>query len=232
VRNHALLGAAARISAPAAWLALTMTSITLLLLTSLHVLSPEYAPSWRMVSEYALGHYSWALSLMFLAWGVSSWALAAALWPQVETRAGKIGVGFLVVAGLGEAMASVFDMTHDALHTLAGLLGVGGLPIAALLISVSLGRTQAWSPARKMLLRLAHLTWISVALLMVTLVMMTLQFIQATGGQLPQQAPASLPAGVIGLAGWADRLIVLSYCLWIASVAWHAMKAQRQQSAS
>jgi len=32
----------------------------------LHVLSPEFSPSRRVISEYALGHYPWVLSLMFL----------------------------------------------------------------------------------------------------------------------------------------------------------------------
>jgi hypothetical protein len=57
-----------------------------------------------------------------------------------------------------------------------------------------------------------------------TLVLMTVQFAQVNGGQLPQHAPAQLPAGVLGLDGWADRLIVLSNCLWVFVAAWQAMK--------
>jgi hypothetical protein len=58
-----------KIAAPAAWAALALTAATLRLLASLHVLSPEFDPSWRVISEYALGRYGWLLSLMFLAWG-------------------------------------------------------------------------------------------------------------------------------------------------------------------
>jgi hypothetical protein len=177
-----------------------------------------------MVSEYALGHYGWVLSLMFLAWGMSSWALVVAIWSQVKTTAGKVGLWFLVIAGLGEAMASVFDVTHDPGHSIAGVLGIGGFPIAALLLSVSLGRIQAWRGARSLLLFIANLNWISVVLLGATLVLMTVQFVQATGGHLPQHAPTQLPAGVLGLDGWADRLIVLSSCLWVFVAAWQAMK--------
>lgn len=138
-----LAGNPAKIVAPAAWLAAILTSATILLLASLHGLSPEFDPSWRMVSEYAFGHYGWVLSLMFLSWGMSSWALAVAIWSQVQTKSGKVGLWFLVVAGIGEAMASVFDVTHDTGHGIAGLLGVGGFPVAALLLSVSLGRAGA-----------------------------------------------------------------------------------------
>ena len=205
-----------------------MTVATILLLASLHVLSPEFAPSWRMVSEYAFGHYAWVLSLMFLSWGISSWALAVAIWSQVKTKAGNVGLWFLVVAGIGEAMASVFDVTHDTGHGIAGLLGVGGFPIAALLLSVSLGHTEAWRGARRTLLWIANMSWMSVILLLATLVLMTMQLTHANGGHLPQHAPKSLPPGVLGLDGWANRLIVLSNCLWVFVAAWQAIKLRRK----
>ena len=218
----------AKIVAPAAWLAMILTVATILLLASLHLLSPEFDPSWRMVSEYASGHYDWVLSLMFLCWGMSSWALAVGIWSQVQTKSGKVGLWFLVVAGIGEAMASVFDVTHATGHGIAGLLGVGGFPVAALLLSVSLGRTEAWSSAKKALLWIANLSWISVLLLAATLVLMTMQVAKANGGRLPRHAPKSLPPGVLGLDGWANRLIVASYCLWVFVVAWQAIKLRRK----
>ena len=208
----------------AARLAIGAAAATLVLLASLHVLSPAFDPSFRMVSEYALGQYGWVLSLMFLAWGISAWALAAALWSQVTTRAGRVGLWLLIIAGLGEAMAAVFDITHDTGHSIAGVLGMGGFPIAALLLSVSLGRTRPWRGAKSLLLWLANLNWISVVLLVATLVLMTVQVAQAYGGHLPQQAPTHLPAGVLGLDGWADRLIVLSNCVWVVVAARPALK--------
>jgi hypothetical protein len=75
------------ISLTAARLAIATAVLALLLLASLHILSPEFDPSWRMISEYANGQYGWVLSLMFASWGVSSWALAFAIWSQVRTRA-------------------------------------------------------------------------------------------------------------------------------------------------
>src|SRR5579864_7069462 len=95
---------------PAAWMAILATSAAIVFLAALHVLSPEFSPSWRMISEYAFGHYAWLLSLMFLSWGLGTWALVIAIWSQVHTRAGKVGMIFLIVAGLGEALASVFDI--------------------------------------------------------------------------------------------------------------------------
>jgi|SRR5581483_7828551 len=230
MKTEVLTREAPRIEAIAVRLAIGAAAVTLVLLASLHVLSPEFDPSFRMVSEYALGHYGWVLSLMFLAWGISAWALAVALWAQVNTRAGKVGLWLLAIAGLGEAMASVFDITHDTGHSIAGVLGIGGFPIAAVLLSISLGRTQAWHGAKSLLLWLANLNWISVVLLVATLVLMTVQVAQAYGGHLPQQAPAHLPAGVLGLDGWADRLIVLSNCLWVVVAARPALKLGETRS--
>ena len=51
----------------AGWLAILATGATIVLLVTLHLLSPEFSPSWRVISEYALGHYPWVLSLMFLS---------------------------------------------------------------------------------------------------------------------------------------------------------------------
>jgi hypothetical protein len=50
VTEPLLMSDPSKIVAPAAWVAIIMTATTILLLASLHVLSPEFAPSWRMVS--------------------------------------------------------------------------------------------------------------------------------------------------------------------------------------
>ncbi|MGB9029182.1 MAG: DUF998 domain-containing protein [Acidobacteriaceae bacterium] len=217
-----------KIVTPAAWLAIVTTVATILLLASLHVLSPQFDPSWRMVSEYAFGHYGWVLSLMFLSWAIGTWSLAVAIRSQLVTTAGNVGLWFLIIAGIGEAMASIFDVTHETGHGIAGLLGVLGFPVAALLLSTSLGRNHAWHSSRKMLLWFANLSWISVVLLVILLAIMTMQFARANGGHLPQHAPKSLPPGVLGLDGWADRLIILSNCAWVLLAAGQAIKLHRK----
>ncbi len=195
------------ISAPPARLAIAAAAATLVLLASLHVLSPEFDPSWRVVSEYANGRYGWVLALMFFSWGISSWALAFGIWWQVRTTAGKLGLAFLFVAGVGEAMASIFDINHDVMHNVAGILGVLGLPIAAILISTTLGRTQPWSTAKKTLLWTAQLPWISV-------VLMAVAFAVFVGTH----------TGRTALVGWANRLLIVAYCVWVMTVAWQALK--------
>jgi hypothetical protein len=219
-----LLGTSQRtsiISQKAARVSLATSIATLILLASLHILSPEFDPSWRMVSEYALGNYSWVLSAMFIAWGVSSWALAFTIWPHVRTLSGRVGLLFLVLAGIGEAMASVFDVSHP-LHSVAALIGIPSFPIAAMILGVSLSRTQEWSGARRPLLWTSNLTWISLILMAAAFGVLIATFTQA-GGDM--SAPAtSLPPGVIALVGWANRFLIVSYCAWAMTVAGYALK--------
>jgi hypothetical protein len=195
------------ISVPAACFSFALSAGALVALVCLHILSPEFDPSRRVVSEYALGSYGWVLSLMFLAWALGSWTLVLAIHSQVRTLGGKIGLVFLLTAGAGEALAAAFDVAWPGLHGLAGLLGVPSLPIAAMLISVSLGRTPAWAPAKRWLLWAANLTWMSLALMAAA--MLTL-----TGGIGGVQVPI----------GWPNRLLVAIYALWVMSVAWQAIR--------
>jgi hypothetical protein len=213
---------------PAARLAIAAAAAVLLLLASLHLLSPEFDPSWRMVSEYANGGYAWVLSLMFIAWAISSWALASAIWSQMGTRAGRIGLVFLIAAGVGETMASVFDVNHS-LHGLAALIGIGSLPVAAMLVSVSLSRTREWSAARKALLWTANLTWISLLLMLAAFAMLIVTYTQA-GGDMSAGAVSVLPPGVIALVGWANRLLIVVYCAWVLTVARQALQLHRQEA--
>lgn len=90
---------------------------------------------------------------------------------------------------------------------------MGGLPMAAVMISRSLNQTTGggrnWPR-----LATAYLTCLSVPVLIATTVVMAVQFAKVNGGVLPERAPSVLPVGVMGLNGWAGRLLIVSNCLW------------------
>jgi hypothetical protein len=209
-------------------LTITASIATLLSLAILHILSPEFAPSWRMVSEYANGNYSWVLSLMFIFWAISSWILAYTIWSEVKTTAGKVGLYFLIASGVGEAMAAAFGINHS-LHGLASFIGIGSLPIAALLICTHLSKTDTWSVSKKSLSLTAHLTWISVVLMGISFAILISTFMQ-TGAEMPTDSTTvtSLPDGVTAWVGWANRFLILVYCGWVMTAAWNAIKIARQ----
>lgn len=195
------------VSLTAARLSFLFGTAVLVLLAALHLLSPEFDPSWRMVSEYALGGYGWVLAFLFLAWALSSVTLFFALKGQIRTVGGKIGLGFLLVSALGMALAILFAMP-DPLHGLATLVGIPTFPIAALLVSTSLVRNPDWSPARRPLLWTANLTWMSLVLMFAALLIGLSQ----SGGQF----------GPGVFIGWPNRLVVVAYCAWLMTAAWFA----------
>jgi len=63
-----------------------------LLLGSLHLLEPEFNPPWRFISEYELGSFGWMMRLAFLALATSLGSAAVAIFSQVRTVAGYIGL--------------------------------------------------------------------------------------------------------------------------------------------
>ena len=196
-------------SAPAvAKISFVTSATSLVLLVALHVLSPEFDPSKRMVSEYALGSFGWVLSLMFLAWALSCVTLFVAIKSQVRTTGGRIGLGLLLLSALGMAMAAFFDVNHN-LHGVAALIGMPNLPIAAVLISVSLGRNPTWNAARRLLLWTALLTWVSLILMNVAIFTGFSQTGEANPG---------------AWFGWANRFLILAYNIWLIAVARRTLK--------
>ncbi len=63
--------------------------LSLLCLLTLHFVSPEFKPSWRMISEYALGKYKWLITAFFYLWGIASIILSTLLWSEVSSTWGK-----------------------------------------------------------------------------------------------------------------------------------------------
>ena len=212
-------------------LAIVCSALAVAFLASLHVLSPEYSPAWRMISEYANGHYPWVLSLMFVAYGLSILSLTYTIRYQAATRASRVGLVLLAVSGVAAVSAAQFDLNQVAVHELAGILGIVCLPVGAMLVTRALVRTEGWSNARKPLLWMANLTWISVVLWVASFVLMVATFVHVLGA-LPTSVPQEVPSGAIALVGWTNRLVVLSAWAWIASIAWVAIRVRDRSQAA
>ncbi|WP_332736781.1 DUF998 domain-containing protein [Flavihumibacter sp.] len=193
--------------------------LSLACLLVLHFVSPEFKASWRMVSEYAFGKHKWLLTAFFFLWGLSSILLAISLWGIVSSNWAKIGVVLLFISGIGAIMGGLFDAKHK-LHGLSAVLGVPFLPIAALLISYRLPSTGYWSEYRSSVLLSAHSTWISIVLMVVTMIIMMSGFKKAGMPMGPDATPPeSVPPGVIAVAGYANRILVFTYILWLLLIA-------------
>ena len=67
------------VSAAAAVYALCASALAVGLVALRHALESEFAPSWRMLSEYSLGRYGVLMRLAFLPRGTGVIAVAVAL---------------------------------------------------------------------------------------------------------------------------------------------------------
>ncbi len=212
----------------AAKLSIAMGITVILLLAALHLLSPEFDPTWRVISEYALGQFGWVLSLMFIAGALNAWLLAYSLRNEITTKWGKVGLGFLIATGIGSAMASVFEIPHP-MHNLAGLIGVLSLPIAAMLISVHLNRMPKWSGSKTAVIWTANLTWIGLVIFVVSMIILMTTYTQS-GGDMnvkPDAVEKVLPKGTIAFNGIMNRILVLLTPLWTITVARQVIRLNR-----
>lgn len=193
-----------------------------ILLVSLHVLEPEFDPMWRFVSEYMLGDFGWMMHLAFLALAMSMASAGLAISSQVRTWYGYVGLTVLGIAAIGILIAAIFTtdpvMTSRSPEaaTFSGTMHVLGAsldftPVAALLLSFSLARNQAWRPVRKRLFLTAGVTLVVMAAFMAVL-------------------PYDGKIGPGVLAGLFGRFLLLSYLGWFAVVALHALKLHKQQA--
>lgn len=194
--------------------------LSLLCLLALHFVSPEFQPSWRMVSEYALGKNKRLLTGFFFLWGTSSILLAALLWGVVGSIWVTVGVVLLFISSIGAIMGGLFDVKHPK-HGLAFALGVPTLPVAALLIGHHLVRLENWSECKTPILLSAHSTWVSVVLMGVAMMVMFSGFKKSgVSWDKDSPPPESLPPGVIALGGYANRLVIFCYVLFLMVVAY------------
>lgn len=189
--------------------------LALLCLLALHFTSPEFKPSWRMVSEYALGKYKPLLTAFFLLWGISTLLLTFLLWNELGSTWARIGLVLVFVSGVGMCMGGLFDVKHP-LHGAAFGLGVPTLPIGALLVSYHLVRKSGWMNHTTGILFSTHAIWISLVLMAVAMIVMMNGFKKA-GIPMDRNAPVpeSVPDEVFAWAGYFNRLLVLCYAGWV-----------------
>jgi hypothetical protein len=189
----------------------------LVLLMLVHIAKPELDPSWRPISEYALGAFGGIMTLAFLAWGLSAFALFVALRPHARTLLTRIGLVFLVIGGAGPILAAIFPTdpistpldaltVSGTLHAIGALI-VDGIPIAATLLTIGLLRKNPqWRFAQWPLILGAIVAWIAFALLTTQMMVLLPQH----GGQLGPEVQV----------GWSSRFLVVVYAVWVMIAAW------------
>lgn len=208
------------ISASAARLSISTGVIFVIILGSLHLLEPEFDPTWRFISEYALGNFGWLMHLAFGLLAVSLISAGIVIHSQARNIAGYIGLVILGISAIGIMIAAIFvtdplsasqdDATFSGkMHSIGATLDY--TPVAALLISFALARNEAWRTIRVRLFVTAGITFIIMVLFIL---------------QIPHDG--QFGPGV--LAGLYGRILIVSYLGWVCIVGTHALKLRRQNS--
>ena len=222
VSSHSSLG----VTTAAARIAVVLAASFLTILLLLHFLEPEFDPSWRMISEYEIGRYGWLMSLAFFCWGGSVLALLTALWPSLQTIGGMIGRWWLLLIGVALFGAGIFKTnaitdttpsTANSLHTLCGAFVILTFPIVASLVARSLARNPEWITPRQRLLWVTLLVWFSMF---------------AFFGSIIISSAVNPSAGRVGpevLLGWPNRFMVVTYAIWLITVASRALQISKQK---
>ena len=187
----------------AAVTALVAGGITVGLIAMLHVLEPEYDPSWRMISEYSVGRYGWVMRLAFVTMAISPAAMCVALWPF--GGAWTIGLAAVALGALGAAFIDADPiMTPRAqatpvgrAHTVLGVVLLAGFPPAALFAGVGVTPALGWMLAIASVVPWAGLVWFLIA-----------------------AAPAHGQGGSPEIRiGWPDRFCLVAYLAWVVLAA-------------
>jgi hypothetical protein len=186
------------------------------LLLGLHLLEREFDPTWRFISEYALGNFGWMMRLAFLAQATSLASSGMAVFSQVRTVAGYIGLSGLGIAAIGFLIAAIFTTdpatSSREAATFSGKMHVFGprsTTHRSLLLSFSLARNKASRPIRKWLFITAGITLVTLTAFMLTL-------------------PYDGKIGPGVLAGLFGRFLLVSYIGWLITVDIHTIKLGKQ----
>jgi hypothetical protein len=188
-----------------------------LLLLGLHLIEPEFDPTWRFVSEYALSSAGWMMTVAFLSLAISLLAAALSVVRHIRTIFGLIGLVVLAIAAAGFLLAAAFQTdpisTPADSYTFSGRMHVFGAsldysPVGMLLTSWALSRTSGWRHLRRPLMITA-----SIALLLM------IGFIAALPGD--GHFGPGVYSGLIG------RFVLLSYLGWITAVSFAVLRHDR-----
>ena len=211
------------ISVTAARITFWAAALFLVLLAVLHILKPEYDPSWRMISEYEIGRFGWVMQLAFFSLAIANVSAIAAVWSQAKSIIGYIRLGLLLVAATGLIIGGIFPsdpITTDPealsasgkMHGLGGMLGIPVMPVSVALVSWALIRhNRAPASMRAWLWLTVGLVWLSFVALVF------LAFVVAKGKLGPDV-----------LIGWPNRLFIIGCSLWLMVVASHAVQVSRE----
>ena len=174
-RGHLLIGERlARRLEGLAWVTIVGTVYFVLAVTALHFLRPDYNPTTRLLSDYAVGPYGYLMTSAWFALGLVSFALAFGIRDGVgPSRAKSAGSLLLGAAAVFGFLTGIFppdlegspSTTTGALHLAVGSISFIAFFVAIFVNSWGFRTDPAWRSNYRASLALGFAAVIILALL-------------------------------------------------------------------
>ena len=192
-------------------------AVFLVLVVLLHFIRRDLEPFAHMISEYACGRHGWLMRLAFYFLAASCLALASAMFTYRMTATdgplvlaiaaiGAAGAGFFVTDTPDAREVSAIPSTRDGmLHVVFSFIFIPLFPVAAVLSLPVLMNGVVAHSERVILFAITAFTWIGL-----------LGFV----GSPLYVAVQNRGRGADAPVGILQRIMVLSYALWLLTAAW------------
>jgi hypothetical protein len=172
----------------------------LLNIAALHFLHPDVNPVSEPMSNYAVGPYGFLLTAADIGIGLAAFALMFGLYLGIASPGRSYaGLFLLGVYGVSGLLAGIFPIdvggeatTVGTIHNIVGNIAFFFFPIAAILLSLGMGKDERWRSFRRPALAVSFVVVLTVILTIV--------------------------GSNIGLFGLTQRLANFTFVLWILLV--------------
>jgi hypothetical protein len=194
-----------------ALLAFACAALFLLLVAALHFIKPKLAPSWHMISEYAIGRYGWLMRLAFYSLAASCILTVLAISPispgqqgpvlLIFGAIGALGAGVFITSAVGQATEQITPAS--ILHVVFSFILIPIFPLAATLTDLSLRGAATFASIGYWLPWLSFVVWVGFIGFMGSS-----WYFQRSGQALGPTTPV----------GYFQRFMVLTYAGWLMAI--------------
>jgi hypothetical membrane protein len=162
----------ARVTMFLALLALVGIAVKFLTIAALHFLRPDVNPVLEPISNYGVGPYGFLLTVADIASILATFALVFGLYLGIGPPGRSyVGLFFLALYGVSELLAGIFPIdvgreatTAGTIHNVVGNISFFCFPIAAILLSLRMGKDEHWRSIRRPALALSIVVVLTVIL--------------------------------------------------------------------
>jgi hypothetical membrane protein len=163
----------ARLTMFLALLALVGISAKFLTIAALHFLRPDVNPVLEPISNYGVGPYGFLLTVADIGSVLATLALVFGLYLGIAPPGRSyVGLFLLGLYGVSELLAGIFPIdigggeatTAGTIHNIVGNISFFCLPIAAIFLSLRMGKDEQWRSIRRPALALSIVIVLTVIL--------------------------------------------------------------------